>query len=149
MAQVKVTVHTISPPDRVFGLLHNADLHLRWSGGLKSISHQGMLKPGATYQTTHVMLGQRIDSTNRVHSVIPGKLLRIQNLSGPVRYDVTYSLSPAGPGTAITCQSTITSSHVAFTLAQPVFEMMVEAQLRRDLENLKSAAETIPATGSD
>lgn len=146
-ARVTVTTLVNTSPGRVFGFLKVANGHLQWSGGLRSISAEGTLVQGMTYQTTHVMLGREINSTNVVRQIVPDKLLEIHNVSGPLSYQVKYALIPSGSDTQVTCSISIASQHAAFNLAKSLFEMLIEAQIERDLGNLKSAAEQKQISG--
>lgn len=146
-AQVDVSILIDSAPRHIFGFLHNAREHVHWSGGLKYISEQGPLHQGMSYQTTHVMLGREINSVNLVRQIVPDKLLEINNISGPLSYRVRYALAPAGLRTLVSCSISIASQHAAFNLATPLFEMLIESQLQRDLGNLKTAAEQQKTTG--
>jgi carbon monoxide dehydrogenase subunit G len=140
-ATVTVSELVDARPERVFALFADAGKHQRWSGGLEYISATGLLEAGMVYQTTHVMLGREIKSENLVVRIEPDRVLAIQNASGPLSYHVVYSLVPRGQGTQVTCYIEIESQHVAFRLAAPVFEMMVESQIQRDMERLKDAVE--------
>jgi uncharacterized protein YndB with AHSA1/START domain len=138
--RVVVSAYVEAPPRRVFSLFAKPTEHFRWSGGLQ-YSSATVLQTGTNYETRHVMLGQEIKGRNVVLAMSPDNLFEIMNTTGPIAYHVTYSLIKTGSGTTVTCNTDIESRHVAFNLAAPVFEMMVEAQLQRDLDSIKDAAE--------
>jgi hypothetical protein len=115
--------------------------HYLWNPPLQSISSTDRLHLGSVYQTTSLVLGVRISSSNLVTKLSPSKELEIENNTGTVHYRVHFQLRDKGESTLVTCSTTVSSDSGAFAFTAPILKLLARRELQTDMQALKIAVE--------
>jgi uncharacterized protein YndB with AHSA1/START domain len=135
----KVTIAADRPS--VFKYLTNLKYHFLWNPHLQSITRLKRLKPGATYESTSLLLGIRVQGTNRVAKFVPDREVELENNTGALHYQVNYQLTGIPRKTLLTCTTTVSSQSQAFAFTKPVLRLLARRELQSDLQALKIAVE--------
>ncbi|HXR50466.1 MAG TPA: SRPBCC family protein [Verrucomicrobiae bacterium] len=136
---VKITVEASC--EEVFRYFKHLKYHQLWNPHLLKISPLTTIKAGLVYQTTNLLLGVKVKSQNHVLKVVPNQEFEVENTTGPLNYWVKYRLQERPEGTLVTCTSTVTAHGETFAFTKPVLRLLVQRELRSDLQALKLAAE--------
>ncbi len=135
----KVTIK--ADKSRVFKYLKHLKYHQLWNPHMLQVAPLAMLKPGMEYETTHLFLGIRVKSLNRVLRLIQDKEFVVENSTGILHYHVSYRLSDDEKGTRLICTTDISTNSDAFGFSRPVLKLLAQRELQSDLQALKLAAE--------
>ena len=130
-----------APPAAVFKYLTNLAYHYLWNPQIQYISDDGALHLGSTYQTTSLVLGVKLNSTNLVTKFIPSKEVEIENNTGTVHYCANFRLRPRHKQTIVTCHTIVSADSAAFAFAGPIMRRLARRELQTDMQALKLAVE--------
>jgi Polyketide cyclase / dehydrase and lipid transport len=133
-----VSVEFPQPSRVVYDALCALGHYPEWSAGMSSISYQGRMHPGLTYQTTVDVLGKENQSTIKVLDMVPDQAIVLQSIGGLIKFVAEFNIqtTPA-KGCTVTCRVHLEFSRALFNLAQPLAEAIAENRIRNDLETLR------------
>jgi carbon monoxide dehydrogenase subunit G len=140
-ATVTSRITIAAKPKEVFRYLADPELHYLWNPHLRSVASRGKLKQDATYSTTSMMLGVKIENDNHITNFKADEVIEIQSRGGTIEFRVEYRLRPQGIATAVECNTTVVATGKAFAFAKPVLTLLAQRELQSDLQALKIAVE--------
>lgn len=112
MPQIKVKhgVFVDKPPSDVFAFLSDPDKMPQWQStnfeikGKKQAGGKGNLQKGTKVHDRRNVLGKEIDGEWEVADVVQDKKLVLRVSTGPVPWEMTYTLEPLEGGTMLTAE---------------------------------------------
>jgi hypothetical protein len=134
-------VSIAAQPAAIFEYLTDLKRHYLWNPQLQNISSTEALRLGSVYQTSSMVLGVKIASTNTVTRFSPLRELEIENNTGTVHYRAHFRLQPDGERTSIICSTTVSSKSGAFAFTAPILRRLARRELQTDMQALKIAVE--------
>jgi len=141
MHEVTHTIKIDKPPELVWEYLANPAKIPEWVSTCQECSHQSDGEVSLNSRITDVrnLLGQKIESVYEVTEHDFPRTLSTKVIEGPVPFRFTWSLSPAGAGTALTGKGV---GEWSGPHDDPVVETAAQKNLEHDMETLKYLLET-------
>lgn len=143
MIQIISSTQIYKPINRVFQFISNPDNDFQWQyGTLASTRLSGEeAGPGACFQSTSLLMGQRVQSTFEVTEYEPGHTYGFKSLSGPLQSFTHFALSIARGATQVTLS--IQANIVNWAeLNENILEKKMKRQFKENLTMLKNILET-------
>jgi uncharacterized protein YndB with AHSA1/START domain len=140
-ASVVVKVTIAASREEVFRYFKHLKYHQLWNPHLLRVSPLTTIKTGLVYETTNLLLGVKVKSQNHVLKVVQNEKFEVENTTGLLNYHVNYRLQDKPDGTLVTCATTVTAHGETFAFTRPVLRLLIQRELRSDLQALKLAAE--------
>jgi uncharacterized protein YndB with AHSA1/START domain len=86
------------------------------------------------------VMGQRVETTFEVTAFIPNQTLAVRSLTGPVSYELRYTLTPVAGGTQLH-EILQGEPKGFFKVAEPLLANMLKKEFAEDLARLKALLE--------
>jgi hypothetical protein len=128
-------------PSQIFNYLSDLKYHYLWNPQMRKITPVIKLRKGSKYNTESIVLGVRINSSNKVQKFVKNDELEIVNDTGQVHYCVNYKLLPKGKKTQLVCSTVVSTVSGYFSFAKPVLKLLAQRELQTDMQALKLAVE--------
>jgi hypothetical protein len=130
------------PTEAVFDYLVNPEKATEWQAAVFEVRADSSdpMTVGSRIFESRRFLGQRLESTLEVTAFIRGKLFALKVISGPVTFEVTHTLVPAGGGTEM--RIVLDGDPGAFfKLAEPLVQRVAQHELEDSYSALKEILE--------
>jgi len=142
MAGFEMTEWIVSPPERVFAFLSDADNAPRIAPSIKSMVKltEGPVKVGTRYRETRLMHGKEEQAELEVKEYVPPSLYAMQNVTEGVEIVYRYSLRPEKDGTRIDLVCTLKAGGMK-KLMLPLIAGVLKKEDGEHLQRLKKVLE--------
>lgn len=138
---VRVERDVQAPPAAVARVMFDPDQDPRWIGGAKLVERltPGPLGPGSRVRRHGGFLGRKFSWITEIAALEPDRHLRMTIVTGPLRGDVAYDISPSGAGSRVSLHNRGQSR-----FAMPLMSWFVRRSLTADLARLAALIERPP-----
>lgn len=142
MIQIISSTQIYRPIHRVYEFISNPENDFQWQyGTLASTRLSGEPGPGACFQSTALLMGQRVQSTFEVTEYEPGRTYGFKSLSGPLQSFTRFALSIARGATQV--KLSIQANIINWAeLNENILEKKMKRQFKENLTMLKNILET-------
>jgi carbon monoxide dehydrogenase subunit G len=143
MVKIEHSVVIRRPVGEVFKFLINPDNNSQWQAGViesRKIS-DGEIGVGTQGEDLRKYLGREVRTSYEIVEYQPDHKLRFRSLSGPIKFEGSYTLEPVEEGTRFSFA--IQGDTGPFSsLIGPVASRMAKKQVEADSANLKELLES-------
>jgi uncharacterized protein YndB with AHSA1/START domain len=131
------------PVAAVFAFLNDASTASQWQPAVvdQRVTSEGPVGVGTTGINIRQVMGQRVESTWRVTAHTPDRGFTVQSTSGPVSYQLTYTLTPSASGTLLQLHFEGEPKGF-FKVAEPLLAGAIKKDYTDDLGRLKGVLES-------
>ena len=143
MVRVEHTVVIYRPVKEVFEFLTDPENNRLWQDGVvksRKIS-EGRVNVGTRGEDIRKYLGREFQTTYEIVEYQPDKKLRFKSLSGPMKFEGSYTLESVNEGTRFSFSIQGEAGPFA-ALMGALAERMARKQVERDAANLKRLLES-------
>ncbi|GHO72305.1 hypothetical protein KSD_00760 [Ktedonobacter sp. SOSP1-85] len=134
------------PLEVVWALLEDPNSASQWQSALieQRLTSTGPLGVGSTGVNVRQVMGRRVETTWEVSAHNPGQSFTVKSTSGPVSYELSYTLEAVENGTHL-------SFHFQgdpkgfFKVAEPLLAGNIKKEFTEDHKRLKKLLENQPA----
>lgn len=145
MIKVEVEQYIAQPPQDVFDYIANFENGPAWQSGIRSARFltPPPLALGSRYEQYASFMGRPIQTTFEVVEYDPGRLVKIDTISGSFPIAVTRAVRAGGEGGFV---SAIVEGEASgfFKLAEPLLRRQVRGSVEGDYRALKALLESGP-----
>ena len=143
MARAEHSIVIDRPAEEVFDYLADASKLPTWQDSVESARQEteGPVGVGTRVVETRRFLGRRLEQTLDVTTYERPRRLDLRVVEGPVRYVVTHTLEPSGPGTRVDV-AVEGETGGFFKVAEPLVARQGRKQLQGDFAKLKQLLES-------
>ena len=136
------------PIDEVFAYLGDQTNAAQWQAGIVEVRRttEGPPRVGATHTLVRTFMGRRMAATNEYVAYEPNSWIAFKSTSGPIPFEASYRLEPAGRGTKVTGTITMRPTGL-MRLIQPLMVRSLKKATSLAISQLKIVLEQ-PAIGS-
>jgi carbon monoxide dehydrogenase subunit G len=148
MTAVSCDAHVAAPPNKVFDVFSAIDRAADRVSGIKRIERltPSPVGVGTRFKETRVMFGKEATEEMTFTAFDPGRGYTLGAESSGCRYIINFRFEPDGTGTRVTASFTAqplsTMAKVMGVLMGWMMKRMLTKCLRKDMDELKAAAET-------
>lgn len=144
MVRVEERTTINRPIQEVFAYLSDIERQADWVSTLSESQKttSGPTEVGTKYRQVVKVLGRRVEAENEVTDYQPPTLFAFRGKSGPMRMEMRFTLTSAGPETTEVTQVAEGASGGVFKLADPIMARTMKKQFAADLETLKTILES-------
>jgi uncharacterized protein YndB with AHSA1/START domain len=128
------------PPGEVFRYLTDVEKLPEWQSSAVDVRVDGPMRVGARVTETRTLVGRRAVSTLEVTEYEPDRKFSLRTVSGPIRFEVSHTLTPEDGGTRLGWVAEADTRGFP-RLAVRMFAGTAERQFRGDFERLKVVLE--------
>ena len=130
------------PVDLVFRFLSNFRSHKQFNNHYKDSKQlsDGKMQVGSKLFHKEFFLGRKIESEGEVTEFVPGKLIRIKTLTGPIPSEMRYQLEPQEEGTVVTLEYDVEPGSF-FRMGETFLRPRIGEKVTSSMQNLKKILE--------
>jgi uncharacterized protein YndB with AHSA1/START domain len=131
------------PVDVVFTFITTPTNASQWQPAVieQRQTSPGPLGVGSTGSNIRQVMGQRLETTWEVTAYTPNAVFSVKSTSGPVTYELTYTLQPAGGGTHLHLHF-VGEPKGFFRVAEPLLATTIKKDFEEDHARLKALLES-------
>lgn len=143
MITVKTQITIDRPSDEVFAYISNFENNPLWQSGMvkASITSEGPLAVGSTYDQEAKFLGRPVISSFKVLEYEPGERVKASSTAGSFPITFTRSVLAKDDGRTLVTAVIEGDASGWMKVAEPLMKIMVQRSVDGDYQNLKRILE--------